>query len=210
MSSILNSISSGELQVQQVPEVKPVKEDSIVDLLQNPEIEFETCLKPDDNLKDSIVDLLQNAEIEIEFEIYPKPDDNLEDSIIDSSQNTEIEFETCPKFDNNLEDFNTGFGANNDVHFKDICKKPDLKVPLYKENYLSEFKEETEKTIARENLDVYSKLDVNRIVSEIIANDTSTFITVEGVEKMLEELDFVDSTLRAKVNYDIPENLFKL
>ena len=52
MSSILNSISSGDLQVQQVPREKPVKEDSIIELLQNSEIEFETCPKLEDKLKD--------------------------------------------------------------------------------------------------------------------------------------------------------------
>ena len=43
MSSILNSISSGDLQVSQVPRETPIKEDSIIDLLQNSEIEFKTC-----------------------------------------------------------------------------------------------------------------------------------------------------------------------
>lgn len=108
MSSILNSISSGDLQVQEVPREKPVKEDSIIDLLQN----------------------------------------------------SEIEFATCPKFDNNLEDFSTGFGENNDIHFDDKCKKPDLKVPLYQENYLSEFKTEEEKAAARHALGLYNKGDV--------------------------------------------------
>lgn len=51
MSSILNSISSGDLQVQQVPREKPVKEDSIIELLQNSEIEFETCPKLEDKLE---------------------------------------------------------------------------------------------------------------------------------------------------------------
>ena len=50
MSSILNSISSGDLQVQQAPEVKPVKEDSIIDLLHNSEIEFNTCPTLENNL----------------------------------------------------------------------------------------------------------------------------------------------------------------
>lgn len=50
MSSILNSISAGELQVQKAPEVKPVKEDSIIDLLQSSEIEFATCPKAEDKL----------------------------------------------------------------------------------------------------------------------------------------------------------------
>lgn len=40
MNSILNSISSGDLQVLNVPRVKPVKEDSIINILQNSEIEF--------------------------------------------------------------------------------------------------------------------------------------------------------------------------
>lgn len=50
MSSILNSISSGDLQVQQAPRVQPVKEDSIIDLIQNSEIEFATCSKLEDKL----------------------------------------------------------------------------------------------------------------------------------------------------------------
>lgn len=51
MISILNSISSGDLQVQKVPEDIPIKEDSIMDLLQNSEIEFKTCPKPNNSLQ---------------------------------------------------------------------------------------------------------------------------------------------------------------
>lgn len=108
MSSILNSISSGDLQVQEVPREKPVKEDSIIELLQS----------------------------------------------------FEIEFETCPKLEDKLENINTGFGENNDLHFEDKCKKPELKVPLYQENYLSEFKTEEEKAAARHALGLYNKGDV--------------------------------------------------
>ena len=108
MSSILNSISSGDLQVQHVPKEKPVKEDSIIELLQN----------------------------------------------------SEIEFETCPKLEDKLDNFNTGFGENNDLHFEDKCKKPELKTPLYQENYLSEFKTEEEKAAARHSLGLYNKGDV--------------------------------------------------
>lgn len=108
MSSILNSISSGDLQVQQAPKEKPVKEDSIIELLQN----------------------------------------------------SEIEFETCPKLEDKLENVNTGFGENNDLHFEDKCKKPELKVPLYQQNYLSEFKTEEEKAAARHALGLYNKGDV--------------------------------------------------
>lgn len=108
MSSILNSISAGELQVQQVPEVKPVKEDSIIDLLQN----------------------------------------------------SEIELDTCPKIEDSLEGINTGFGENNDLYYEDACTKPELKVPLYQENYLTEFKTEEEKAAARHALGIYNKGDV--------------------------------------------------
>ena len=108
MSSILNSISSGDLQVQQVPREIPVKEDSIIDLLQS----------------------------------------------------SEIEFETCPKLADKLENINTGFGENNDVEFDDKCSKPKLKVPLYQENYLSEFTTEEEKAAARHALGIYNKGDV--------------------------------------------------
>ena len=49
MSSILNSISSGDLQVLVTPRETPVKKDSIIELLQNSEIEFETCPKLENN-----------------------------------------------------------------------------------------------------------------------------------------------------------------
>ena len=108
MSSILNSISAGELQVQHVPEVKPVKEDSIIDLLQN----------------------------------------------------SEIEFETCPQVDDKLENINTGFGENNDLHYETPCSKPELKTPLYQENFLREFVTEEDRAAARHSLGLYNKGDV--------------------------------------------------
>ena len=49
MSSILNSISSGDFQVLHTPRETPVKKDSIIELLQNSEIEFETCPKLENN-----------------------------------------------------------------------------------------------------------------------------------------------------------------
>lgn len=107
MSSILNSISSG-LQVQKVPRVKPVKEDFITELLNN----------------------------------------------------SEIEFDTCPKFEDRLDNFNTGFGEQNDLHFETKCKLPELKTPLYQENYLKEFKTEEEKAAARHALGLYNKEDI--------------------------------------------------
>lgn len=108
MNSILNSISAGNLEVLQVPQEQPVKKDSIVDLLQN----------------------------------------------------LEIEFETCPKLKDKLDNINTGFGENNDLHYETLCKKPELKIPLYQENYLREFKTEEEKAAARHALGLYNKGDV--------------------------------------------------
>ena len=37
-----------------------------------------------------------------------------------------------------------------------------------------------------------------------------SFIKKEEVEKMIADLDFVNSTLKAFADYQIPENLFKL
>ena len=63
MSSILNSISSGDLQVQQVPGEIPVKEDSILDLLVNSEIEFTTCPKPNNSLDNFNTGFGENQEL---------------------------------------------------------------------------------------------------------------------------------------------------
>ena len=108
MSSRLNSISSGDLWVCNTPGENPVKEDSILDLLQNSEIEFATCSKREDKLNS----------------------------------------------------FNTGFGENNELHFDDKCKKPSLKTPLYRENYLTEFVTSEEKAAARKALGLYNGDDV--------------------------------------------------
>jgi hypothetical protein len=90
----------------------------------------------------------------------PKEKPVKEDSIIELLQNSEIEFETCPKLEDKLENVNTGFGENNDLLFETKCKVPELKVPLYQNNYLSEFKTEEEKAAARHALGIYNKGDV--------------------------------------------------
>ena len=161
MSSILNSISSGDLQVQQAPKEKPVKEDSIIELLQNSEIEFETCPKLNkidnnhedfDNPEVIIQNLIEN--LETDFAISNKPE----------SQDTTIDIELeCDEEFLKLEqefDVSTGFGENNDLLFETKCKLPELKVPLYQNNYLSEFKTEEEKAAARHALGLYNKSDV--------------------------------------------------
>ena len=119
MSSILNSISSGDLQVLTAPREIPVKEDSIINLLQN----------------------------------------------------SEIEFTTCPKIEDTLLNMNTGFGENNDLHYETPCKKPELKTPLYQENYLREFDTEEEKAAVRHALGLYNKGDIVAM-SLLTAEDT--------------------------------------
>ena len=68
MSSILNSISSGDLQVQQAPRVQPVKEDSIIDLIQNSEIEFTTCPKLEDKLQNFNTGFGENNDLHFEHQ----------------------------------------------------------------------------------------------------------------------------------------------
>ena len=74
MSSILNSISAGELEVHQAPQVKPVKEDSIIDLIQDVEIEFDSCSKLEENLNDVENNLWQDVEIQINPPKIEKPE----------------------------------------------------------------------------------------------------------------------------------------
>lgn len=82
------------------------------------------------------------------------------DSIIDFLQSSEIEFDSCPKRKNKLDNFNTGFGENNDLHFETKCRLPQLKTPLYQENYLREFLTEEEKAEARKALGIFTKTDI--------------------------------------------------
>ena len=101
----------------------------------------------------------------------------------------------------------TGFGCDNQIVID--CPKPKYKTHLCKENYLGEFKTESEKTLARNNLGVYSKEEIDKIVGQIVENNNN-FITRKEVQNMIANLDFVDSTLKSYVDYQIPNNLFKL
>ena len=158
MSSILNSISSGDLQVQQVPRENPVKEDSVLDLLQNSEIEFEIYQKFENESNNSIPIFEEIVNYELSDPINLP--DKKEDSIYDLLENIKIELTTCPHFIDKLEFINTGFGENQDLHYKNPCKLPELKLPLYKENYFSEFESEEEKAAARHALGLYNKGDI--------------------------------------------------
>ena len=149
MSSILNSISQGDLQVQSEPRDKPNKKDSIIELLQSSEIEFKPC--PPEEIKE---------EVYIEFKELPKEEPSNENSIPDLIINSEIELGPCVPPDIPIIDFNTGFGANQDIHYETPCSEPKLKIPLYQENFLREFVTEEEKAAARHSLGLYNKGDV--------------------------------------------------
>lgn len=104
---------------------------------------------------------------------------------------------------------NSGFGHDNKLHFD--CPKPKTHIHLCKENYLSEFETETEKQLARDNLGVYSKSEVNNALVDILKNiGDNTFITRKEVNEIVDNLDFVKSILKSNINYEIPETLFKL
>ena len=100
----------------------------------------------------------------------------------------------------------TGFGCDNQIVID--CPKPKYKTHLCKENYLGEFKTESEKTLARNNLGIYSKEEIDKIVGQIVENNN--LITRKEVQNMMADLDFVDSTLKSYADYQIPNNLFKL
>lgn len=172
MSSILNSISQGDLQVQQAPKEKPVKEDSIIEMLQNSEIEFETCPKLneiDSNHQDFDIPevIIQNLikNLETDFTVPNKSES--QDVTIDIELQCDKEF---LKLDKEF-DVSTGFGKNNDLFFETKCKLPELKVPLYKSNYLNEFITEEEKAAARHALGIYNRGDVVAM-SLLTAEDT--------------------------------------
>ena len=107
------------------------------------------------------------------------------------------------KEDSILDNVDSGYGSENKVIIE--CKKPEFKSHLFKENYLGEFKSETEKQKVRDNLEVYSKKEVTKIIQ----TKTSHLITLEQLDQKLSNLDFTSSILRSYANYEIPNNLFK-
>lgn len=103
----------------------------------------------------------------------------------------------------------SGFGCDDKLTIN--CPKPELHTHLCKENYLGEFKEESEKALARDNLGVYSKDEVSKVLADAVVNlDSSIFITKKEVYNLVENLDFVNSSIKANVDYEIPEQLFSL
>lgn len=203
--SLLTTINTGfKIQKKKEDEEKPItiielpKQDVIVPPLEIKEIEVielpkkkEIPLYQDDSIRTTIeTGFIQNKTqpiVPCKKELKCKPHKN-EDSVIET--------------------VDTGFDCTNTI-VRD-CPKPKYKTHLCKENYLSEFKTESEKQLARTNLGVYSKEEINNIVANIVENNTKEFVTKKEVENMINDLDFVNSTLRSYVNYEIPDDLFKL
>ena len=105
------------------------------------------------------------------------------------------------------ETIDTGFGQGT-LHKE--CPTPELVEYLSKGNHLSEFKTDTDKELARQNLEVYSSTQVNKLLEQITNSVGSIYVTKKEVMQIIDNLDFVDSTLKSYANYEIPSNLFRL
>lgn len=106
------------------------------------------------------------------------------------------------------ETIDTGFGDSDTLHKE--CPEPKAVQYLGKENYLSEFKTEVDKELARQNLEVYSSTKVDQLLQQITNNIGSIYITRSEVTQMMNSLEYVNSTLKAYANYEVPSNLFQL
>lgn len=107
-----------------------------------------------------------------------------------------------------LESIESGFGPEQTITIPN-CPKPQYYTHLYKENYLSEFKTEEDKQKARDNLGVYSKEYIDKILSDIVHNN-GDFVTKDYFNEAIQNLDFVNSIAKSYADYQIPEDLFKL
>lgn len=103
---------------------------------------------------------------------------------------------------------NTGFNKADQLVVD--CPEHSLVTPLLKENFLSEFREKTEKQLARQNLDIYSRTEVDNLVNYNITLINNNFVKKSELENIIEGLGYVDSTLKSYIDYQIPEELFKL
>ena len=111
-------------------------------------------------------------------------------------------------FEESVKDtIDTGFGQGT-LHKE--CPTPELVEYLSKGNHLSEFKTDTDKELARQNLEVYSSTQVNKLLEQITNSVGSIYVTKKEVMQIIDNLDFVDSTLKSYANYEIPSNLFRL
>ena len=101
----------------------------------------------------------------------------------------------------------TGFGEGT-LHKE--CPESELVEYLRKDKHLSEFRTETDKELARQNLGVYSSTKIDQLLKEITNSVGSIYVTKNELDVAINSLDFVDSKLKAYANYEVPANLFRL
>lgn len=173
------------------------------------------------NREDSMMDTLNTGFGEYNKATIekPKPNINLEKNTIkicNKDCNSEhviinenlvptitIKNECTPREDSIINDLDTGFGLDQTIVTE--CKKPTFKTHLCKELYLGEFNSETEKNLARSNLNVYSKEETHLVIQKEVSN----FVTTNELEDIVKNLDYTSSRSKSQVNYEIPDNLFK-
>ena len=95
-----------------------------------------------------------------------------------------------------LDTVETGFGDEN-ILVKDPPTKPVFKTHLLKENYLSEFKNDVEKEIVRNHLQVYSKKEIDERISHIIVDP----ITKDEIKEIVKEYDFIQAVSVEQSNF---------
>ena len=105
------------------------------------------------------------------------------------------------------ETIDTGYGEGT-LHKE--CPSPKLVEYLRQDLHLGEFRTETDKELARQNLGVYSSTKVDKLLQEITNSVGSIYVTKLEVTQMISNLDFVNSTLKAYAPYEVPNNLFRI
>lgn len=207
-NTTLSTINSGKLHNKfpnYDPEIVPKKEqfpDSVKDTIATgfeEDIEYEQPIDPkEQQFIESTEDTISTEEVKLSIKCIPKKEQPLE-----SVKNT----------------ISTGFAKNDQLGLE--CKKPTIVTYLIKDNYLSEFEKETEKQLARYNLGVYSKQEVEQLTKNLQNTINKLYVSRETMENRLQETvqeinniikskEYVDSKLKSRVNYSIPEALFIL
>lgn len=207
-NTTLSTINSGKLHNKFPncnPEIVPKKEqfpDSVKNTIATgfeEDIEYEQPIDPkEQQFIESTEDTISTEEVKLSIKCIPKKEQPLE-----SVKNT----------------ISTGFAKNDQLGLE--CKKPTIVTYLIKDNYLSEFEKETEKQLARYNLGVYSKQEVEQLTKNLQNTINKLYVSRETMENRLQETiqeinniikskEYVDSKLKSRVNYSIPEALFIL
>lgn len=122
---------------------------------------------------------------------------------------TTIEIHKKPlRPDSIIDTVDSGFGTLNTL-IKE-CPKAEYKTPLFKENFLTEFKTEDDKLKVRSHLGVVGLKEVVQLVDERINEEVSQFITIEKIEEMIQDLDLITSEFEFNADYKIPDKIFKI